>query len=68
VTFDLLRYSYQVCLEICDHLKIQLFRIPVGKSPPSSSTVPAASTGEKNGMGGRSGGRGGRGTRRQQHH
>ncbi|XP_012260392.1 cholinephosphotransferase 1 isoform X5 [Athalia rosae] len=30
VTLDLLRYSSQVCLEICDHLKIMLFRIPVG--------------------------------------
>ncbi|KAK7791694.1 hypothetical protein R5R35_008712 [Gryllus longicercus] len=29
VTFDLLRYSCQVCVEICEHLKIQLFRIPV---------------------------------------
>ncbi|XP_066992923.2 cholinephosphotransferase 1 isoform X2 [Anabrus simplex] len=28
-TFDLIRYSSQVCLEICEHLKIQLFRIPV---------------------------------------
>ncbi|XP_075212585.1 choline/ethanolaminephosphotransferase 1 bbc isoform X8 [Lycorma delicatula] len=27
VTFDLLRYSSQVCREICDHLHIQLFRI-----------------------------------------
>ncbi|XP_046816061.1 cholinephosphotransferase 1 isoform X1 [Vespa crabro] len=30
VTLDLLRYSAQVCLEICDHMKIKLFRIPVG--------------------------------------
>ncbi|XP_015181821.1 PREDICTED: cholinephosphotransferase 1 isoform X7 [Polistes dominula] len=30
VTLDLLRYSSQVCLEICDHMKIKLFRIPVG--------------------------------------
>ncbi|XP_058810790.1 choline/ethanolaminephosphotransferase 1 isoform X4 [Phymastichus coffea] len=29
VTFDLLRYSAQVCLEICDHMNIELFRIPV---------------------------------------
>lgn len=28
VTFDLLRYSAQVCTEICDHLNIELFRIP----------------------------------------
>ncbi|KAG7190022.1 hypothetical protein KM043_006172 [Ampulex compressa] len=30
VTLDLLRYSSQVCLEICDHMKIKLFRIPIG--------------------------------------
>ncbi|XP_046748671.1 cholinephosphotransferase 1 isoform X4 [Diprion similis] len=30
VTLDLLRYCSQVCLEICDHLKIMLFRIPTG--------------------------------------
>ncbi|XP_011331569.1 choline/ethanolaminephosphotransferase 1 isoform X4 [Ooceraea biroi] len=29
VTVDLLRYSAQVCLEICDHMKIKLFRIPL---------------------------------------
>ena len=29
VTLDLLRYSAQVCTEICDHLNIQLFRIPI---------------------------------------
>ncbi|XP_018375273.1 PREDICTED: cholinephosphotransferase 1 isoform X2 [Trachymyrmex cornetzi] len=28
VTLDLFRYSAQVCLEICDHMKIKLFRIP----------------------------------------
>ncbi|XP_043268174.1 cholinephosphotransferase 1 isoform X3 [Venturia canescens] len=28
VTLDFLRYSTQVCLEICDHMKIMLFRIP----------------------------------------
>ncbi|XP_059490082.1 cholinephosphotransferase 1 isoform X1 [Neocloeon triangulifer] len=41
-TFDLLRYCRQVCLEICDYLHIELFRIKptlVGKD------------GEKNGMG-----------------
>ncbi|XP_076295289.1 choline/ethanolaminephosphotransferase 1 bbc isoform X3 [Lasioglossum baleicum] len=30
VTLDLLRYSSQICLEICDHMKIKLFRIPLG--------------------------------------
>ncbi|XP_011142128.1 cholinephosphotransferase 1 isoform X7 [Harpegnathos saltator] len=29
VTLDLFRYSAQVCLEICDHMKIKLFRISV---------------------------------------
>ncbi|XP_033216090.1 cholinephosphotransferase 1 isoform X1 [Belonocnema kinseyi] len=29
VTLDLLRYCAQVCMEICAHLNIQLFRIPV---------------------------------------
>ncbi|GLH13294.1 Putative sn-12-diacylglycerol ethanolamine-and cholinephosphotransferase [Gryllus bimaculatus] len=42
VTFDLLRYSCQVCVEICEHLKIQLFRIPVRSAIVGS---------EKNGMG-----------------
>lgn len=74
VSFDLLRYSAQVCLEICDHLKIQLFRIPFNKTLPSTPAMPfsLASGGEKNGMGshhhgGRLGGRGGRGTRKQHH-
>ncbi|XP_063973010.1 choline/ethanolaminephosphotransferase 1 isoform X4 [Diachasmimorpha longicaudata] len=40
VTFDFIRYCSQVCLEICDHLKIMLFRIPY-----STDSV----TGEKNG-------------------
>ncbi|XP_043479761.1 choline/ethanolaminephosphotransferase 1 isoform X4 [Leptopilina heterotoma] len=29
VTLDLMRYCSQVCIEICEHLNIQLFRIPV---------------------------------------
>uniref|UniRef100_A0A6M2DVT2 diacylglycerol cholinephosphotransferase n=1 Tax=Xenopsylla cheopis TaxID=163159 RepID=A0A6M2DVT2_XENCH len=32
-TFDLMRYCAQVCLEICEHLRIQLFKIPY---PPKS--------------------------------
>ena len=74
VSFDLFRYSAQVCLEICDHLRIELFRIPFNKALPSTPAVSfgSASGGEKNGMGsqhhsGRLGGRGGRGTRRQHH-
>ncbi|XP_046994647.1 choline/ethanolaminephosphotransferase 1 isoform X2 [Schistocerca americana] len=39
VTFDLLRYSRQVCQEICDHLKIQLFRIPI-RSPVTAVPAP----------------------------
>jgi len=74
VSFDLLRYSAQVCLEICDHLKIELFRIPCNKAVPTTPAMSfsSASGGEKNGMGnqhhsGRLGGRGGRGTRKQHH-
>ncbi|XP_014255460.1 choline/ethanolaminephosphotransferase 1 isoform X9 [Cimex lectularius] len=33
VCFDLLRYSRQVCLEICDHMHIQLFRIVPNQNP-----------------------------------
>ncbi|XP_047113177.1 choline/ethanolaminephosphotransferase 1 isoform X2 [Schistocerca piceifrons] len=39
VTFDLMRYSRQVCQEICDHLKIQLFRIPI-RSPVTAVPAP----------------------------
>ncbi|XP_021913067.1 cholinephosphotransferase 1 isoform X2 [Zootermopsis nevadensis] len=74
VSLDLLRYSSQVCLEICDHLKIQLFRIPAGKALSASVFTSSSTTtaGEKNGMGsqhhgGRMGGRGGRGARKQHH-
>ncbi|XP_045533837.1 cholinephosphotransferase 1 isoform X2 [Papilio machaon] len=36
VCVDLIRYCGQICLEICDHLKICLFRIPhPGASAPS---------------------------------
>lgn len=44
VTLDLLRYSAQVCLEICDHMKIKLFRIPCNQT----STI-QVSNAEKNG-------------------
>ncbi|XP_020296550.1 cholinephosphotransferase 1 isoform X5 [Pseudomyrmex gracilis] len=43
VTLDLLRYSAQVCLEICDHMKIKLFRIPCNQT----STI-QVSNAEKN--------------------
>ncbi|KAK2585813.1 hypothetical protein KPH14_010413 [Odynerus spinipes] len=45
VTLDLLRYSAQVCLEICDHMKIKLFRIPVGDH---RSVGPQLNVAEKN--------------------
>jgi hypothetical protein len=73
VSLDLLRYSAQVCLEICDHLKIKLFRIPYSKASTAASTMSfSVPAGEKNGMGsqhhgGRSGGKGGRGFRKQHH-
>ncbi|KAK6619467.1 Choline/ethanolaminephosphotransferase 1 [Polyplax serrata] len=44
VTLDLLRYSTEICHEICDHLKIKLFRIPypnigvTGKPAPITRT------------------------------
>ncbi|KAF2903037.1 hypothetical protein ILUMI_03155 [Ignelater luminosus] len=50
VAFDLLRYSAQICSEICEHLHIELFRIPYPGGPqrmppPSATVVPT----EKNG-------------------
>lgn len=43
VTLDLMRYCSQVCIEICEHLNIQLFRIPVIDHRTSSQQA------EKNG-------------------
>ncbi|XP_032596772.1 cholinephosphotransferase 1 isoform X2 [Drosophila grimshawi] len=40
-TQDLLRYCAQVCLEICHHLRIELFRIPY--SPKVSNTISVGS-------------------------
>lgn len=59
-TQDLLRYCSQVCLEICDHLHIQLFKIPYppkapatvsqGTNPPTTSlSMSSGSTHDKNG-------------------
>lgn len=45
VTLDLLRYSSQICLEICDYMKIKLFRIPLGDHRMSL----VSNTAEKNG-------------------
>lgn len=39
VSFDLAWYSSHVCVEICDHLNIQLFRIPY---PPKLTKTPSA--------------------------
>ncbi|KAL6445825.1 hypothetical protein ACFW04_000918 [Cataglyphis niger] len=46
VTLDLFRYSAQVCLEICDHMKIKLFRIPCNHH---TSTSQISNVAEKNG-------------------
>lgn len=43
VTLDFFKYCSQVCLEICDHLKIMLFRIPYVNEQQLSSGA------EKNG-------------------
>jgi hypothetical protein len=40
-TFDLLRYSRQVCLEICEHLHIELFRIRPPADKERNGTVRA---------------------------
>ncbi|XP_026748261.1 cholinephosphotransferase 1 isoform X4 [Galleria mellonella] len=40
VCVDLVRYCGQICLEICEHLKIQLFRIPAaGAAPPDRNVT-----------------------------
>ncbi|XP_012142236.1 choline/ethanolaminephosphotransferase 1 bbc isoform X5 [Megachile rotundata] len=44
VTLDLLRYSAQICLEICDHMKIKLFRISLADHRASQ----VSNTAEKN--------------------
>jgi len=56
-TQDLLRYCSQVCLEICQHLRIDLFRIPYapkGLTPhPATASVSSqsniGSSADKNG-------------------
>ncbi|KAI5645125.1 choline/ethanolaminephosphotransferase 1 [Phthorimaea operculella] len=45
VVIDLMRYCGQICLEICDHLKIQLFRIPY--PPPAVGGQPQGAGGSK---------------------
>ncbi|XP_044737348.1 cholinephosphotransferase 1 isoform X4 [Chrysoperla carnea] len=44
VTFDLLRYSAQICREICDHLRINLFTIPYGGYTSSSTNDTSGGT------------------------
>ncbi|XP_073998005.1 choline/ethanolaminephosphotransferase 1 bbc isoform X10 [Rhodnius prolixus] len=44
VCFDLIRYSRQVCLEICDHMRIHLFKIV-----PSVTSQTIQQTSNKNG-------------------
>ncbi|KRF85706.1 cholinephosphotransferase 1 isoform X2 [Drosophila virilis] len=50
-TQDLLRYCAQVCLEICQHLRIDLFRIPHGPKVLNTSSVGSQSNvgADKNG-------------------
>lgn len=42
-TQDLLRYCAQVCLEICQHLRINLFRIPYTPKSTTANTTSVAS-------------------------
>ncbi|CAH2979154.1 unnamed protein product [Chilo suppressalis] len=44
VCLDLVRYSGQVCLEICAHLNIHLFRITPPSAPLPATTTSAATT------------------------
>ncbi|XP_017753857.1 PREDICTED: cholinephosphotransferase 1 isoform X1 [Eufriesea mexicana] len=44
VTLDLFRYNAQICLEICDYMKIKLFKIPLG----DHRTNLVSNTAEKN--------------------
>ncbi|XP_013175150.1 PREDICTED: cholinephosphotransferase 1 isoform X2 [Papilio xuthus] len=54
VCVDLIRYCGQICLEICDHLKIRLFRIPhpgagvAGAGAASAASMLASAHGERN--------------------
>ncbi|XP_034237633.1 cholinephosphotransferase 1 isoform X4 [Thrips palmi] len=49
VLFDLMRYCSAVCLEICNYLRIQLFRIPVGGGPVPVIQSGQVPTSDKNG-------------------
>ncbi|XP_063696938.1 cholinephosphotransferase 1 isoform X1 [Culicoides brevitarsis] len=48
-TIDLCRYSSQVCLEICDHLHINLFRIPYPPKPVTYSQGTNVTSHHRNG-------------------
>lgn len=50
VSFELLRYSAQICIEICDHLHIELFKIPYPGAPQRIATpISNLVASEKNG-------------------
>ncbi|KAK9876621.1 hypothetical protein WA026_013998 [Henosepilachna vigintioctopunctata] len=48
VAVDLLRYCYQICIEICDYLHIELFRIPHMGNAHSKKTSPSLMSSDKN--------------------
>ncbi|CAK1544777.1 unnamed protein product [Leptosia nina] len=47
VVVELIRYCGQICLEICDHLKIQLFRITPVSAPITTAAAAPAPTRHK---------------------
>ncbi|KAL3266412.1 hypothetical protein HHI36_010588 [Cryptolaemus montrouzieri] len=49
VSFDLLRYCYQICTEICDYLHIELFRIPYPAGSHTKKPSVSSISMEKNG-------------------
>lgn len=49
VLIDLLRYCTQICLEICDFLHLQLFRIPYPGGPSRTFVASKTTAVEKNG-------------------
>ncbi|XP_056646307.1 choline/ethanolaminephosphotransferase 1 isoform X3 [Diorhabda carinulata] len=53
VLIDLLRYCTQICLEICDYLHLQLFRIPYPGGPTRTFVSSKTTAIEKNGRPGK---------------
>ncbi|XP_063909530.1 cholinephosphotransferase 1-like isoform X4 [Zophobas morio] len=49
VVIDLLRYCYQICMEICDYLRVELFRIPYPGGPQRAAPPLLHLPTEKNG-------------------